>query len=164
MSRAAIACPSVYIKQATSEPTNVVTPITTRLFPAPVKALGDGAGMLADGCPPGLELLPVVPLEDVVVFPFIMPGIVLGGADMAFWANASMVLPVLALGLYYTESVSHGVLERKRRRRSSRVNNPNHALLTMLALATIIPEWQRIFYHHCECWHLRIRCLHRHIA
>lgn len=78
-----------------------------KVFPAPVKALGDGATMLADGCPPALELLPVellpvellpvVPLGDVV--PFIMPGIVLGGADMAFWANASMVLPVLAFGL-----------------------------------------------------------------
>lgn len=110
VNRAAKACLSLYIKQATSEPTNVVTPITTRLFPAPVKALGDGAGMLADGSPPELELLPVVPLDGVVVFPFIMPGIVLRGADMAFWANASMVLPVLALGLCHTESVSHGVL------------------------------------------------------
>jgi len=107
VNRVIIACPYVYIKQATTKPTNVVTPIVTRSFPAPVKALGDGAGMLADGCPPALGLLLGVPLEEEVVFPFIMPGIVLGGADMAFWANASMVLPVLALGLEVTRSVSH---------------------------------------------------------
>jgi len=81
----------------------------TRSFPAPVKALGDGDGTLADGCPLALELLLVVPLEGVVVFPFIMPGIVLGGAVIAFWANASMVLPVLALGL---KSHSQSVTDR----------------------------------------------------
>lgn len=87
-----------------------MTPIAMRLFAAPAKLLGDGVGGLADGWPPAaLEPLLVGPLEEEVVFPFIMPGIVLGGADMAFWANASMVLPEPALGLYHTESVSHSV-------------------------------------------------------
>jgi len=68
-----------------------------RLFAAPRKVLGDGAGALADvGPPAGVAPLLMVPLDVVVVFPFMTPGIVLGGAVMAFWANASMVLPVLA--------------------------------------------------------------------
>ena len=65
--------------------------------------------MLADGWPPDALEPPLVGLLVVVVVLLIMPGIVLGGADMAFWANASMVLPVLALGLYHTEPVSHSV-------------------------------------------------------
>lgn len=34
----------------------------------------------------------------------------------------------------------------------------------MLALAAIIPKRHRILDHHRERWHLRIRCLHRHVA
>ncbi len=40
--------PSIYIKQATTTPPNVVIPIAMRLFAAPRKELGDGAGVLVD--------------------------------------------------------------------------------------------------------------------
>ena len=107
---------------------------------------------LPDELEPSLELMPPrAPTE----------GEMLSGASFARAANVVIVREAFLAGLRKELVI---ILSMLYCRVDIRVNNPNHAILTMISLGAVVPNGLRIIDHDGIRWHVWSACLDRHEA
>lgn len=87
--------------------------------------------------------MPIIPIS----------GEVLAAAVFASALKVSMVLDMLAAGLKRERMVSHSSPDLWYSQEDLRIDNANHALLAMISLGAIVPDWLRVIDHDCVYGH-----------